>query len=247
VNLVNVGSDIDVVHRSESRRAAAAILLATAIAGLPACANSEAKRREAEIRPTYDKQTGKLTQLAYDSDHDGTPDTWTDMDGTRPVQTRIDRNGDGRIDRWEDYDASGALVRVGFSTRDDGKPDAWAYSNRSGGVERIEISSTGNDKKIDRWEYYDPSKATPDGKGALVRTEEDTIGDGKPHKWETYSDGALETVAFDEDGDGRPDRRLTYRASILVAIESHPDGAGHFTVRKEIHNAPAKLTASPEP
>jgi hypothetical protein len=219
------------VRQSDRRLAAAAILVATAILFMPACADSEARRRDPEIRPTYDKQTGKLTQLAYDSDHDGRPDTWTDMDGTRPVQTRIDRNGDGKIDRWEDYDASGALVRVGFSRRDDGKPDAWAYPNRNGAIERIEISSTGNPNKIDRWEYYDPSTATPDGKGALVRAEEDTVGDGRPHKWETYGDGALETAAFDEDGDGRPDRRLVYRASVLTAIESKPDGAGRFTVR----------------
>jgi hypothetical protein len=230
---VNLGSDSDGVRTNW--QLAAASLLVTAIASLPACANSEAKRREAEIRPTYDKQTGKLTQLAYDSDRDGKPDTWTDMDGTRPVQTRIDRNGDGKIDRWEDYDASGALVRVGFSRHDDGRPDAWAYSNRSGGIERIEISSRGDDRKIDRWEYYDPSKATPDGKSALIRAEEDTIGDGKPHKWETYREGMLESVAFDENGDGRPDRRLSYRSSVLVAIESHPDGAGRFAVRKEVH------------
>jgi hypothetical protein len=121
------------------------------------------------------------------------------------------------------------------------------YSNRDGGLERIEISSTGDEKKIDRWEYYDPSNAGPDGKGALVRADEDTIGDGKPHKWETYRDGALETVAFDEDGDGRPDRRLTYRASILVAIESRPDAAGRFTVRTEVHNAAGKMAAPPEP
>jgi hypothetical protein len=235
------------VHRSNQGLAAIAIACATTLVSVSACAHSEAKNRDATINPTYDKQTGRLTQLAYDSDHDGRPDTWTDMDGTRPVQTRIDRNGDGKIDRWEDYDASGALVRVGFSRRDDGKPDAWAYSNRTGALERIEISSKGDIKKIDRWEYYDSSSATPDGKGALVRAEEDTIGDGKAHKWETYRDGMLETVAFDEDGDGRPDRRLTYRASALVAIESHPDATGRFTVRTEVHNGAGKLTAPPEP
>src|SRR5437763_230665 len=116
-----------------------AILVPMAIATLSACANSSEKQRGAAIQPTDDKKTGKPTQLAYDSDHDGRFDTWTDMDGTRPLRARIDRNGDGKIDRWEQYDASGALVKVGFSRRDDGKADAWVSSRRDDGIERIEI------------------------------------------------------------------------------------------------------------
>ena len=61
-------------------------------------------RAEAAIHPTYDKGTGRLTRLTLDSDHDGHVDTWTDMDGARPLQTRIDRNDDGKVDRWEYYD-----------------------------------------------------------------------------------------------------------------------------------------------
>jgi len=158
------------VGSPERRRAASAIISGIAIAALSACSNADARQSKSTIRPTYDKQTGKLIELAYDSNHDGRPDTWTDMDGTKPLRTRIDRN-----------------------------------------------------------------RAGPDGKGILVRAEEDTKGDGKPHKWETYRDGALDTVAFDEDGDGVPDRRFTYRASALVLIESHPDSSGRFTVRTQIH------------
>ena len=219
----------------DRRRAASAIISGIAIAALSACSNADARQSKSTIRPTYDKQTGKLIELAYDSNHDGRPDTWTDMDGTRPLRTRIDRNGDGKIDRWEEYDSTGALAKVGFSRRDDGKADAWVSPRQHDGLQRIEISSTGDERKIDRWEYYDLSKAGPDGKGILVRAEEDTKGDGKPHKWETYRDGALDTVAFDEDGDGVPDRRFTYRASALVLIESHPDSSGRFTVRTQIH------------
>jgi len=224
-----------------------AILVPIAIVNLSACANSAEKRRDAAIHPTYDRQTGKLTQLAYDSDHDGRLDTWTDMDGTKPLRTRIDRNGDGKIDRWEEYDASGALVKVGFSRRDDGKADAWISSRRDDAIERIEISSTANEQKIDRWEYYDSSKAGRDGKGALVRAEEDTRGDGKPHKWETYRDGALETVAFDEDGDGVADRRFSYRAAALILIESHPDRSGRFTVRTEVNDRAGRSASSHDP
>jgi len=181
-------------------RAASACALGAAILGVCAWAGTRSDAAAA-IRPTYDRQTGKLTQLSYDSDHDGRPDTWTDMDGEKPLRSRIDRNGDGKIDRWEEYDAAGALVRVGMSTSDSGIPDTWIVPAADSSIQRIET---------------------------------DTVGDGKPHKWETYRDGLLETAAFDEDGDGAPDRRLTYRRSVLTTIESHPDSAGRYTVRSEV-------------
>jgi hypothetical protein len=199
---------------------------------LSACANPSQRAEKQGITPTYDTKTGKLTELAYDSDHDGRPDTWTRMDGSRALATRIDRNGDGKIDRWEEYDENGALKRVAFSRKDDGKPDAWATPAHEGALQRIESSSTGDEHRIDRWEYY--AGAEGDGTGTLVRVEVDTKGDGKPHKWETYSGGALDTVAFDENGDGIADRRFTYRDSALVLIESKPDASGTFTVRTTI-------------
>ena len=73
--------------------------------------------------------------------------------------------------------------------------------------------------KIDRWERYDPGRR-PGGVGALLAADEDTNGDGKRDKWETYEGGALKTAAFDENHDGRPDRRLTYAAGTLTLIES---------------------------
>jgi hypothetical protein len=215
-----------------SYRGSLAVVGGLAIAGgLFAWGGVARKGASAAIQPSYDKQTGKLTQLAYDSDHDGRPDTWTDMDGARPLRTRVDRNGDGKVDRWEEYDSAGALAKIGFSRRDTGIADAWVPVQRDGSIARIEISSTADERHIDRWEYYDVSRKGPDGKEALIRVEEDTKGDGKPHKWETYRDGALETVAFDQDGDGIPDLRLTYSASTLTLIESHPDGSGGFSVR----------------
>ncbi|MGE5243074.1 MAG: hypothetical protein ACM3SQ_02465 [Betaproteobacteria bacterium] len=222
------------MRRNHDQRVITAILAGVAILGLSAWAYTDRDGPTAAVHPTYDKATGKLTELAYDSDHDGRPDIWTDMDGTRPLRTRIDRNGDGKIDRWEEYDRHGALVKVGYSTKDDGRPDAWVSPGENASIERVEMSSTHDEHRIDRWEYYDRSKAGPDGGGVLLRVEQDTIGDGKPHKWETYRDGALETVAFDEDGDGKPDRRLTYQGSVLTSIESHPDGSGRFTVKREL-------------
>jgi hypothetical protein len=210
----------------------AAATLVAALA-LCACSDPEKERIKETTKPTYDKNTGKLTQLTYDSNKNGVIDTWTDMDGTKPLRSRIDMNEDGKIDRWEYYDEAGKLLKVGFSRKQDGKADAWAFPGPDGKVSRIEISSTGDEKKIDRWEYYDASRAGvgPEGAGALVRAEIDTKGDGKPHQWETYENGALKTAEFDEDGDGKPDRRMTYGAGALTLIESAPDAKGTYTKR----------------
>lgn len=210
-------------------------LLALALVSLCACSNPEKERLRATTRPTYDRQTGKLTELTYDANKNGRIDTWTDMDGTRPLRSRVDRNEDGRIDRWEYYDDKGQLLKVGFSRKDDGKVDAWAFSGPDGKLQRIEIFSSGDEKKVDRWEYYDASRATgPDNAGVLVRAEEDTNADGRPDKWETYENGAVQTAAFDEDGDGTPDRRLQYQGAVLVLIESAPDASGKYTRRLEV-------------
>ena len=201
-------------------------LLLLPVLCLSACSNPEKAREKLGIKPTYDKTTGKLTALTYDSNHNGTVDTWTDMNGARPIQTRIDRNEDGRLDRWEYYDDQGKLTKVGFSRKDDGKPDAWAFAGVDGHVERIEISSTGDGKKIDRWEHYDG--------GGLIAAEEDGNADGVIDKWETYRAGALKSAAFDENGDGKADRRLTYDGGALVAIETEPDAAGRFSKRVDV-------------
>jgi hypothetical protein len=208
-------------------------LIVLSIVSITGCGLSSSERSNASVQPTYDKVTGKLKELAYDSNGNGRVDTWTEMNGAVPLRSRIDKNEDGKIDRWEEYDANGGLVKVGFSRSDNGKPDAWVFSGPDGTVRRIEISSTGDEHRIDRWEYYDASLAGPDGRGALVRADQDTTHDGKPDKWETYENGVLKVVAFDENGNGRPNRRLTYAASGLLTIDSDPDASGRFTRRVE--------------
>ena len=183
-----------------------------------ACADAEKERLIRTTVPTYDKASGKLTQLTYDGDRNGKVDTWTSMDGTRPLLSRIDRNEDGKVDRWEYYNDSGALVKVGFSRKDDGNVDAWAFSGSSGQVERVEFSSSGSESVIDRREYYVASHSDT-AQPTLVRAELDADNDGRIDRWETYEDGAIHTVAYDQDGDGVPDRRLTYARAALVLME----------------------------
>lgn len=202
-------------------------LIVLVLSGTAACSDGHAHLKDT-TRPTYDPATGKLIELTHDANGNGRIDTWMEMDGTTPVRARIDRDEDGVLDRWEYYGDRGQLVKVGFSRRGDGRPDAWAFSGADGRVTRIEISSTADERSIDRWERYDPATAGGDAPGVLIAADDDTNGDGKPDRWETYERGALSTVAFDENHDGTPDRRLTYRNGVLVLIETEPDAGGTF-------------------
>jgi hypothetical protein len=212
---------------------ARALLAILAAAAMAACSDAEKERVIRTTVPTYDSATGKLKELTYDADRNGRVDTWTSMDGTRPLLSRIDRNEDGKIDRWEYYNETGALVKVGFSRKDDGNVDAWAFSGRGGQVERIDFSTTGEEDRVDRREYYQPSPSDT-AQPTLIRADVDSDNDGRIDRWETYEAGAIRTVAYDQNGDGVPDRRLTYAQAALVLIESDPDGAGGFSTRRRV-------------
>lgn len=213
-------------------RAVAALVACGAVLA-HGCADPERDRLRATTRASYDEATGKLTELTYDANKNGRIDTWTEMDGSRPLRSRIDRDEDGRIDRWEYYDETGRLAKVGFSRKGGERPDAWAYSTTEGQIDRIEISSSVDPGRIDRWEFYDTSGPVrtegADGTGPLLRVEEDTDRDGRRDKWEHYVDGTVRTAEFDENHDGKPDRRLTYRDAELVMIETAPDASGRYT------------------
>ena len=118
------------------------LLLAAIALCLAACSDPEKERIKQTTKATYDQKTGKLTELTYDRNKNGKIDTWTEMDGSRPVRSRSDLDEDGKLDRWEYYDDKGGLVKVGFSRKQDGRPDAWAFSGPDGKVQRVEISST---------------------------------------------------------------------------------------------------------
>ena len=194
-----------------------------ALLAAAACADPPPDPAKQTTKPTYDKTTGKLSQLTYDRNGNGVIDTWTDMNGAKPLRSRIDQDENGVVDRWEYYDDQGALVKVGFSRNNTGKPDAWTFAGPDGKVARVEISSSGDEQKIDRWEFYADT--------VLLRVELDTNEDGRVDKWEAYENGAIKTAEFDEDGDGRRDRRLTYNGAALELIESAPDAAGTYTKR----------------
>ena len=186
-----------------------------------------------KIEPTYNKKTGRLELLRYDSNGDGTFDTFSYMDGARIVRIEIDQNGDGKIDRWEYYGPDQKIEKVGFSRAQDGVEDAWSFFRPGGALDHIAMSTKRN-RKVDRVEYYD--------NGALVRAEEDSDGDGRNDKWETYNEGRLASVAFDTVHRGTPDRRLIYGADGSARVEVDPQGTGVFVAA-----TPAVPRAAPTP
>jgi WD40 repeat protein len=177
---------------------------------------AEARKR---ITPEYNKKTGKLQLLKYDSDGDGRVDTWSYMDGARVVRIEIDKDEDGKIDRWEYYGPDQKIEKVGFSRSNDGKEDAWSYTGPDGTIARIDVS-TKRDGKVTRIEHYQQNK--------LVAAEEDGDGDGTIDKWETYDGDRLASLAFDTMHRGTPDRRLIYGPSGTARMEVDAKGDGHF-------------------
>jgi hypothetical protein len=188
-----------------------------------ACGSSSADAKK-KIEAVYDKNTGQLTLLKYDSNGNGKVDTWSYMAGARVVRIEIDKDEDGKIDRWEYYGRDQKLEKVGFSRANDGKEDAWSFVNADGSIARIEVS-TRRDGTVNRVEYY--------AKDSMTRAEEDTDGDGKPDKWETYDAGRLASVAFDTTHRGTPDRRLIYMPDGNARLEVDAKGDGHFVAVSE--------------
>ena len=58
-----------------------------------ACSDPNAARLKATTKATYDPKTGRLTELTYDRNKNGVVDTWTEMDGSRPLRSRTSRCG----------------------------------------------------------------------------------------------------------------------------------------------------------
>lgn len=209
------------INRAHVAAAAIFLLIALTLGGC----NSEQADARKRISPEYDKTTGKLQLLKYDSDGNGKVDTFSYMDGARVLRIEIDKNEDGTIDRWEHYDANQKLEKIGFSRLGDGKEDAWSYSGPDGSIVRIDISEN-RDGKVTRVEHYDHQ--------TLLSAEEDSNADGRVDKWETYDGDRLATVAFDTTGRGTPDRRMVYGSDGTVRMEIDPAGTGQFVA------APAK-------
>lgn len=172
---------------------------------------------------TYDQKTGKLTRITADLNHDGVIDTWTYMDGTKMLRVEQDLDQDGKIDRWTYTTPDAKVIRTAISNHKNGKPDEWLYPDPADPSQtaRIEYSSTSDEHRIDRREFYEHGK--------LVRVEADTNGDGKIDTWEVHDGPAVVSAEFDTDHDGKPDMRDTFGAAgKLLSTETEPDGHGGY-------------------
>lgn len=201
-----------------------ALLVALATAG---CDDPAARAAAARVTPEYDKTTGRLTRIAYDSNGDGKTDNWAYMDGAHVVRVEVDEDGDGKVDRWEyhaqDSGVQGSEVQGSGpgAVHSAGTQGSGAVAGPQGSVrnarlqgpaqgaasplqtiERIERAAR-HDGRVSRWEYFK--------EGQLIRVEEDTDNDGRIDKWETYSGGTLTSMSLDTSGRGTPDRRLLYK------------------------------------
>lgn len=151
-------------------------------------------------KPYYDA-AGRLDRVEYDRNGDGKPDQIARHNGRRlPELVENDDDFDGVPDRWLDYDAAGALVKVGSSRRGKG-PDLWV--------------DVGPDGKATKQEYDDDGDGKPERvevlKGGLIDTiEVDADRDGRPDRWQHWEAGRLQYEDIDTNGDGKPDKRLRY-------------------------------------
>lgn len=211
------------MHRP-ARKYSAALLTAVLVSACGAAAD-----QSPQMQQVYD-DTGKLQLLKYDSNGNGTVDTWSYMDGPRIVRIELDADEDGVIDRWEYYTPSQQIEKVGSSRGKDGNVDSWAYYASDGSIVRLE-RSTRRDGVVSRTERYQ--------QGVLLSAEEDTNGDAHVDKWEEYDQGRLATVAFDTTHRGTPDRRLVYGVNGTVRLEISPNGDGKF-VAAESATKPVK-------
>jgi hypothetical protein len=179
--------------------------------------------------PTYDETTGALRSVAYDANHSGRNNAVMYMSGKRPVRVEMDLDGNGQVERWEFYAPDGTRTKVGLSQRNDGVMDTEAHYTDATTLESLRIS-TKRDGRFDRNEYFDHN--------VLVRSDDDTNGDGRPDKWDTYQvlpgaaagTSSIVSTAIDETGRGTPTRRLVFGPDgAVVRVEIDPDGDGVFT------------------
>jgi hypothetical protein len=202
-------------------------LVAAAVLGLAACSRGGSGEKP---RAEYDAKTGRLQRLTYDANHNGRNDAVSIMDGTRILRIELDLDENGKVDRWDFYREDRTLEKVGLSRLNDGVMDSQAFYTADGALQRIDVSVK-RDGRFNRTEYYEA--------GALVRSAEDSDGDGRPDKWETYRPNptsapgepsyAITSAAFDDTGRGAPGRRFFYgEKGHIERVEIDADGDGIF-------------------
>jgi hypothetical protein len=195
---------------------------------MAACSNTSGDRPQA----MYDSTTGRLRTITFDFNKNGKNDAVSYMDGARIIRVETDLDENGKIERWDFYGPDRTLEKVGFSRLNDGIMDAQAFYDGARHLQRMEVS-TRRDGRFDKTEFYTG--------GILIRSEEDTDGDSRIDKWDTYAPlpnarpgepgYGITSTAVDDSGTGTPRRRFTYGPNgRIVLVEVDPEGDGTFVV-----------------
>ena len=100
----------------------------------------------------------------------------------------------------------------------DGRPDHWVY--REGGRIVREAFDDRGTGVPDRILYYDATGTQ------VVRSEEDTNGDGRIDTWTDYKNGQIVNRRSDTHGDGTVDTWTFYHEGQVVRLEQDTDGDG---------------------
>jgi hypothetical protein len=161
----------------------------------------------------HDARSGVILRKENDEDYDGAVDTWSLYENGVLVAIERDHGGDGEPDDFERYGPDGRMVAREVDRNQDGSRDA--FYRFAGGSLVEERHLEGDDVK--RVVHYEARR--------LVRSEEDTSGDGRLDTWTYFrvagDQEVVDRVERDTSGDGRAD-----------VFESYEQVAGQPTLKQ---------------
>jgi hypothetical protein len=145
----------------------------------------------------HDARTGVILRKENDEDYDGAIDTWSLYENGILVAIERDHGGDGKPDDFERYGPDGRMLAREVDRDQDGTRDAF-YRFEGGSLVEERHLEGGREKRVVHYEGR-----------RLVRTEEDTSGDGRLDTWTFFrvagDQEQVDRVERDTNADGRAD------------------------------------------
>jgi antitoxin component YwqK of YwqJK toxin-antitoxin module len=189
----------------------------------------------------YHFKEGMLSSYTKDTDADGKPNIWQTYRDDKPLQRRMDNDGDGRVERITNYDAEGLPSESLHDLDRDGRMDAFrSYCQGVLFDEKKDLDHDGMYEIITRFKDDQPIEqqkdANNDGHYDIITV----FKDSKPHYQEKDSnfdekkdvfihfdaDGYAERIEEDTRHTGRIDRIRTYYGGLPVKVIYDANGDG---------------------